>query len=144
MLEMLFELSGLVYNGYKDMRTKEISLVATLCYGVAGILRHFALGTMSSELLLCMVPGLICFVLAALTREGIGYGDAWVLLAMGCVFSFAEMRMICYLAVGGAAVFGLILCTLFHKRKEYAMPFVPFLFAAALMVLLEERYGWIS
>lgn len=142
MFEVCLALSGLTYNAIKDWKTKEVSLIVTLVYGIVGIVSQVVRKSLGVETLLCFLPGVIALLLALATRESIGYGDAWMLLALGCVLKWKQLCMVCFLAIGLAAVAGLILCTVFRKKKEYEMPFVPFLLLSYLLVLIGEFYGY--
>ncbi len=126
-IKTCLELSGLLINGVMDFKTKQISLWVTAIYGAAGILWRVLSGTISWELFTSLVPGVVCLAAAWMTRERIGYGDGFLLLSAGCHFEWADMLLLCMLAVAAAGIFALILCIFFHKGKDYEMPFAPFL-----------------
>ena len=73
------------------------------------------------------VPGMGCLLFGRLTKEKIGYGDGWLILALGMWMSIYDL---CVLLMFGM-VFCLVYAWLFGKKE---LPFVPFLTAAYLVI----------
>lgn len=121
------ELSGLLINGVLDLKTKQISLWVTTIYGAVGILWQIYFGTMTWEFAFSLVPGILCLLAAWATKERVGYGDGYLLIATGCYLGWEDMLLLCMMAVISAGIWALILCVLFHKGKDYEIPFVPFM-----------------
>lgn len=85
-----------------------------------------------------MVPGMAAFVLALLTKEQIGYGDAACLTVLGSVVPADTL----WGAVKGG-LFLLSLCSmilLLRKKAERktTMPFIPFLTAGMLWKMIHK------
>lgn len=84
-------------------------------------------------LLICVV---LFYVLARLTKEGIGMGDVKLISSMGWMLGLASTLM--------AVLFALILCTLVavvllfgkKKNKNDRIPFGPFVFFGYILMLL--------
>lgn len=130
-------LFGLFVNSLMDIRTKRISLLATCIYGVLGLGCHIYDKSISWELLIALIPGIICLILAKASREKIGYGDGAVLLAMGCNLGADDMLLCCFLAIIFAGSVALFLISICRKKRDYEIPFVPFLMLGYLCTLLE-------
>ena len=121
-------------NGIWDVRKKEIFLVPTVIAGLGGVIFSILSGRNCVEILMAFIPGLIVLAAAALSEGGIGAGDAvvvfaigawegvistFILLALSLIFAFAT-AMICFLT----------------GRRQKELPFVPFLFAAGLFLIV--------
>jgi leader peptidase (prepilin peptidase)/N-methyltransferase len=128
------EFAGLAVNGIMDIRSREISLWITGIYAAAGLLWRFCAGTLTWEILFSLIPGILCLGAAKLTGEKVGYGDGFLLLALGCYLVWEDMLLLCMAAVICGGIWGLVLIIFFHKNKDYEIPFVPFLFLGDLIV----------
>ena len=61
-----------------------------------------------------------------ISREKIGSGDSWVVMAVGCAVGLADIwkyLLIAFVIVAGIGLF----CVLFKRNQEETLPFVPFL-----------------
>ena len=86
------------------------------------------------------MPGIVLLCVSALSREGIGQGDAWLFVTLG-VYLQAGQQMILF----GAALFlAAVWIILFRRRgsvnKDGTLPFVPFVLAAYMGGCY---YGWL-
>lgn len=128
-----------------DRKTHKISnILVIVVFGIGVMLlavefflsRETILTTLITSiagLLMCLV---LFYILARLTREGIGMGDVKLISSMGWMLGLASTLV--------AVLFGLILCTLaacillFWKRKnkDDRIPFGPFLFFGYILMLL--------
>ena len=86
------------------------------------------------------MPGIVLLCVSALSREGIGQGDAWLFVTLG-VYLQAGQQMILF----GAALFlAAVWILLFWRRdsveKDRTLPFVPFVLAAYMGGCY---YGWL-
>lgn len=127
-IELLLAASGLVINTILDVKFKKISIRVTVIYGLLGIVFQIVKQTVGLWMLSSLFPGLIAILLARVTGEKIGYGDGLLILAMGCYFTISELSYICMTAVCMAGVVALLFLVVLKKSKDYAIPFVPFLF----------------
>lgn len=112
----------------QDIREKKLSVKMLVLFGVLFLALSFAFEEISWEKRAQnILPGMVAFVLAFLTREQIGYGDAACLAILGSVVS-ADI-------LWGAIMNGLLflsICSmvlLLRKRAERKtmLPFIPFL-----------------
>lgn len=128
-------MAALIFNSYLDLRRREISLLAAGVIAAAGIVDMIAGREVGAlELMLGLLPGGLCFLLARLTNEGIGYGDAWMLLALGVVSGGEKMLLLSITAIMAAGICAAVLLIFFHKGAKYELPFVPFLLLGFIWV----------
>lgn len=125
----------LIVNSYLDLRRREVSLFAAAVIAVAGIAniiigRNFEF----PEMFFGILPGTACLLFAYMSNESIGYGDAWMLLALGVVSGGEKMLLLSVIAVTAAGLCAMILLVFFHKGTKYEIPFVPFLLLGFIWV----------
>lgn len=126
--------SGLIANSIWDIRRRKISLAVTALLGIVGIVLRISLQEIQfADIAMALSPGVLCLLLAAVSREKVGYGDGLLLLATGCCLKGQEMLAVWMMALGLAGLWALILCIFFHRGKGYEIPFVPFVFLGFLL-----------
>lgn len=136
-MEIGMNLFGLVGNGIWDLRTRRISIVITAIYAAGGLALQMYWKSLGLGTFMALIPGIVCLLLAWITRQQIGYGDGFVLLAMGCNLSLAQIGVSCFFAFAFAGAAALFLLTFGRKKRTYEMPFVPFLLLGYLCTLWE-------
>lgn len=119
-------------NSMLDIWKRQISLMVTMAAACFGIGLSVSEGRLWNEIILAFVPGGICMLIAYVTKEAIGYGDVWVILALGCFFSFEKVIIICSVSFGVICMVGLCCFLVLHNKRRYELPFVPFLFVGYL------------
>lgn len=124
----------LLLNSVMDIRHKEISLPLTILSGVGGISLRAIAGIQITDLAAALIPGILCVFLAFITREQIGYGDAWVLLATGCCLESKDMFAAWMLSLIGIGLVALFVFVCLRKKGTYELPYIPFLFASVICV----------
>ena len=85
-----------------------------------------------------LLPGAICLLMARATHQGIGYGDAMLILVCGLSVGWStciELVLSAFFLVGAAALVLLIR----RRGQKTALPFVPFLLAAWMWKLIFGR-----
>jgi len=107
-----------VWLSAEDIREGELSMAVIAELGITGIIRAVRTGTAVE-----WVPGIILLFVGYATKEGIGYGDGWFVLALG-----AWLPLFCLLRVLGLGFLYCVIAAAVLGRKE--LPFVPFLAAA--------------
>lgn len=134
--------AGLGVLTVEDIRRRELSGIWILLLATAGAVFSVLAGswTQASDMLR-FLPGGFVLLLAWLTREGIGYGDGFVILSLGCFYTMQQIAAVCMLAVTAAGLAALFLLVVFHKGRKAQIPFVPFLLAAHLLYWGMEAAG---
>jgi leader peptidase (prepilin peptidase)/N-methyltransferase len=80
--------------------------------------------------------GGLFFAIAVLSRGGMGGGDVKLIAMIGAFLGWQAVLLTTFLAAVAGGAVGLFLILFFGKGRKYAVPFGPFLSAAALVCLL--------
>lgn len=111
----------LLFLSVEDLRYGEISMWVILNLGISGLFYSLAVGQK-----ITIWPGMLLLLFSFLSREAIGYGDSWLILALGMWISWTGLLRILFWGIAIGAAGGLCL-----GRKE--MPLLPFLSVAYLI-----------
>ena len=128
-------LAFLLLQGISDLRRKQILVLPSFLFGAAGIIRILltspAAGRASALLgaALALLPGALFLIMSRLTRGGIGSGDGLCLLCLAPYLPLSKLCLLLLWALFLSAVFAGLLM-LKKKGRNYAYPFIPFLFLA--------------
>lgn len=121
----------------EDIKKKQICLHPVLAFGILGIILHMLWRMQSIEsLLLGMSVGVVLLLLSILTGGKVGAGDGVILIVTG-IFLGAEQNLTLFFG-------GLLLCSIWalgalvlrKKSGKDSIPFVPFLLAAYMGMLV--------
>lgn len=85
-----------------------------------------------------LLPGVVCLLMARATHQGIGYGDAMLILVCGLSVGWSaciELVLSAFFLAGAAALVLLIR----SRGQKTELPFVPFLLAAWMWKLICGR-----
>ena len=117
----------LVLCSIQDIREKRLSVKRLAVAGILFLIVSLVFEEIPVEKRLCnLLPGMAAFLLAALTKEQIGYGDAAILVSA---------RAILGAVMGGLlllSIFSIILLAGKKADRKTTMPFLPFLSAGML------------
>lgn len=116
---VLIHLVGLAIEDYLE-GLLFLPVIAEL--GLAGAVRCVVEGTRPE-----LLPGLLALALGKIGKEQIGYGDGWLLLALGFWLDEQSLYQTVFLGILFCCIGAC--CT---RKKE--LPFVPFLAAAYLLI----------
>lgn len=131
MIQVVLVLVLLVIASIEDIRKREIS--GTVLLGLAGVslvcsvLSVYRGHSTFSDVAMSFLPGAVVILLAWITREGIGYGDGLLLIAMGPVIGLRGIVMGLVIAFFAGGVLSIILMIFKKVGKRYSFPFVPFM-----------------
>lgn len=127
----------LAVGAYRDWKEKHIYLYLPAGALVLALILHILCRERAiTDMLSGAAVGVIMIIIGRFTGEAVGIGDGLMLVASGVFLGFWEnlcLLMTALLLVGCAA---LLLATLGKKRKDYRVPFLPFLLAAYLLQLI--------
>jgi leader peptidase (prepilin peptidase)/N-methyltransferase len=124
-MSRIWVLGHLLWLSAEDLKSRQLSMVPILILGVTGVVRLLLMREMAAWL-----PGTILLAIGYTTKESIGYGDGWLLLALGMWISGEKLMYMLGIGMFGAAGYALY-------KGEQEVPLVPFLTAAYLVE------GWI-
>ena len=118
-MERICILAFLGINSWKDIRTREVSLLSIVVFGIVGMIRACFLGTVSVDLVWNVCMGAAVIMLSIISKGAVGMGDGLLFLSLGTVLSFVGLFCCCF--------WGIVVLFLSGKGKKTEMPFVPFL-----------------
>lgn len=128
-------ISGLCIMSVEDIRKKEIRRVWLLVLGVAGVLLMVVGGGLRGVADLAgFIPGMLCLLVAWMTMEQLGWGDAILILVMGCYLDAIALMNVCMIAFAIAGFAALVLIVVVKKSKKYELPLVPFLLTGYVLL----------
>ncbi|MCH5333023.1 MAG: hypothetical protein J1D89_03610 [Agathobacter sp.] len=131
--------AGLLFLGLEDIRRKELVSLQILIMGALGLVLSFLCGAWKEPgMLLSYLPGIVFLLIAYVGRECIGYGDGLVILCLGAYLSPGQIFELCMaaLTLAGLVALGLMLAA--HKGRRTTLPFVPFLLAGYVIVMVRK------
>lgn len=127
----------LLWSAYKDWKKREIPLALLLGMGVVAvgtwIFCDFA--GVQQRLVGILVGGLF-LIISKLTKEAIGYGDSLVILILGLHMGVFQMLQTLFLASVLAGGLSLFLLWRHKWSKSMTLPFLPFVAATYLGVMV--------
>lgn len=128
-------ISGLCIMSVEDIRKNEIRRVWLLVLGVAGVLLMVVGGGLRGVADLAgFIPGMLCLLVAWMTKEQLGWGDAILILVMGCYLDAIALMNVCMIAFAIAGFAALVLIVVVKKSKKYELPLVPFLLTGYVLL----------
>ena len=121
---------GLFILGAADFATKKVSLIVIGIWGIFGAALQLYLGELfCMSRIIAILPGILLFLLARVSGEKIGYGDAWTILVMGIYMDVENLIAVGMIAITLSGLAALVLICICKKKRDYEMPFIPFVFA---------------
>jgi len=120
-LSSLWVLIHLLYLTAEDLKEQRISMMVILELCGSGMLCAVQAGRAPS-----LLPGCLILLTGFFSRERIGYGDGWLMLALGMWMNTAELLRL----FSGGVMLGFLYSLGCRKRE---IPLVPFLTAAYVM-----------
>lgn len=111
----------LLYLSVEDLRDHQISMIVVLELLGSGLLYGLAAGHFPQ-----LFPGCMMLLAGYASREQIGYGDGWLMLALGMWLELTELLWMLFIGMGLGGLSALLL----HKKE---LPLVPFLTAAYMI-----------
>lgn len=123
-------LAILAVNTWTDIRKKQINVPAVIFLAVTGMVSVFVQENGKGHMsVMVFLPGILVLFISVVTKGAVGMGDAFLLLALGTVLSPEElMEMVC-IAMLLCSLAALALMVIFRKKRNMAIPFIPFLLA---------------
>ena len=121
----------------EDIKKKQICLNRVLFFGILGILFHMLWRMQSIEnLLLGMSVGVVLLFLSVLTGGRIGAGDAVLLIVTGIYLGLEKNLELFFFGLFLCSIWALGLLVLRKRNRKDSIPFVPFLLAAYMGMLV--------
>ena len=129
-------LGMLAWAAWKDIRSKKLPVIFLIIGACTGIVLQIIIGEASIwEMLLSCIPGGIAFILAFLTKQAIGYGDAALIIISGIFLGLNASIMLILIALVLSAIAAAVLLLLKKKKRKDEMPFVPFMLCSYIVIM---------
>lgn len=90
-MERICILAFLGINSWKDIRTREVSLLSIGVFGIVGMVRVCFLGNVSMDLVWNVCMGAAVIGLSIISKGAVGMGDGLLFLSLGTVLPFEEL-----------------------------------------------------
>ena len=127
----------LTFCSAEDIRKKQIRLNPVLMFGIIGIFFHMLWRVQSIEnILLGMSVGVVLLMLSVLTGGRIGAGDAVLLIVTGIYLGLEQNLQLFFSGLLLCGIWALGLLVLRKKSRKDSIPFVPFLLASYMGMLV--------
>ena len=128
MVEQIILAMGLFINAILDIKKRQISVLVVLLMAIFEIGYKFYYDLiLFPECILSIIPGLIMIIISFFSEQSIGYGDGLLVMCLGLYMMVEQILFIGIISVTIAGVFAIILVIFGHKKKNYEIPFVPFM-----------------
>ena len=125
-------ISMLIIQSIWDCKFQQIPIGVTILGGLAGGVWSILQGRTLESMFLGLIPGMVALCVGWVTREAIGYGDGFLLCAMGMYLPIERIIGILLSACVLAGVVGLILLVVKKGGLKMELPFVPFLLVTSV------------
>jgi leader peptidase (prepilin peptidase)/N-methyltransferase len=124
-----------------DLKHHRLPNILTLPGIALGLLLSAGLGQIKSAVLGALTGGGILFIVAVVTRGGLGMGDVKLQAMVGAFLGLRGMLVSLTIGVILGGIIGLILLALRLKGRKDMVPYGPFLITGALIVSLVIQTG---
>ena len=135
-MEMVSLLGILGFLSIEDIRRRSVRIVWLALAAIAGLLLHMHFERISIWNVLGGIGiGLVMYGISVLSHERIGKGDALILAVTGIFLGFWDNLILLWIAALLAAAAGGIIVLLFHKGRNFELPFIPCIFFGFIIYL---------
>lgn len=136
-ISRLISMGLLVWVSIADIRSRKIPVYILMTGNLAALAYQMFLGKDSVWLIMGGAGiGLLFLLISRVTREGLGYGDSWMILILGIylgIWKLLEVLSAAFLILGISAV----ICLWAGKMsRKFRLPLLPFLAAGYLYSIL--------
>lgn len=133
-------LGMLGFYAVEDIKKKKITVCYLLIFALVGIFTNLYYKNMS---MLSIAGGIILgagvLALSFITRGSVGTGDGMILVVTGLYLGAGKNFELFMTSLIYGAVFSLGLLVVGRKKRKYEIPFVPFLLAGYITIMVGAR-----
>lgn len=101
--------------------------------GVYAFLQIIAGERNLENLILSLLPGILCYIFVRISKA-LGEGDAWLIITAALCLPFYEFGQVLLAAFFLSAIGSILYLIVERSIKNKRIPFVPFLFLAAVII----------
>lgn len=132
----------LAINCATDIKSKKISLILSVVFGVFGVIMNITVGSQSGySVCLGTLLGIFLILLSKITKEAIGMGDGLVVSVLGIFNGGTRSLSTLLYAFMVSSVISILLLSIKKVSRKEKLPFIPCLLAGYLIVLILEALG---
>lgn len=132
-LNLVVFYTALLIMSIVDLKTQEISLKVLIPFGLYGIVQLVVSGDKDISLFYALLPGLLIMAVSILSSGQIGFGDGLLICVCGLYMSLVQVLIWLFAAFLICGIFGVLMLWFKRIGKKTSIPFVPFLFASAIL-----------
>lgn len=130
---------------YSDIKSKQIPVIQLCVFGILGVIMHLFNSQQNwISLILGIGIGAILYVYSLLSQEKLGKGDAMIVMVIGIYMGFMKTLELLWISSIFAAGVGIVMIIYKKQKKNYEIPFVPFLMAGYLYLLAHQAIAGIA
>lgn len=119
---------GMAVLAIVDIREKAIPSILLIIFGMMAAIYAVMQGNGEwITVFYSLLPGAFLLLVSLCTRESVGYGDGWAVMALGGLIGMEGCIMTVCTGLVLSAVFSLILLVLHKVNGKSRLPFLPFL-----------------
>ncbi|MGN1148646.1 MAG: prepilin peptidase [Lachnospiraceae bacterium] len=142
---MLGTISGmgiLLISSIFDIKWKKIPAILLLAGGIWSILYLIVnavgkgIGETLWESIAAILPGTGLLILSFLTEKKVGYGDGILLILLGILQGLGRVLLVFCVGLFLQSLLAVVLLLMKRADKQTCIPFVPFLLAAEIILLV--------
>lgn len=131
----------LTVEALSDIRTKTISVVRQVCFLILAAVLNILFYYQSAVSMAGGIGiGVLLFLYAFFTKEGIGYGDCLVFACVGAYVGLMDNIRLLFFSLIIAAVAGIIYSLVKKKKITDRIPFLPCVLLAYLAMSVAEVF----
>lgn len=121
----------------EDIRKKKICVNLVLIYGIIGVFLHMIWQQYTIQNLLAgMAVGVLLLIFSVISGGKVGIGDGVILMVTGIYLGVKQNMELFFTGLLLCGVWAALLLIFHKKSRKDEIPFVPFLFAAYLGMLV--------
>ncbi len=136
-MEQIAALALLAYSSFKDIKTKTVNIYVTMLFSIAGIILHM-LFERSSIVDICggIGVGVMVLWISFLTRNAIGRGDAFIIMAIGTLLGGYDTMVLLFIALFLCGIHAFWLLVIRKDDKKTEIPFAPFMLISFVLYMV--------
>ena len=125
-----------------DIKEKAVPYVFLVVFGMIAVIYTVMRGEKEwINILYSLIPGVFLLMVSLCTKESIGYGDGWTVMALGLLLGAGACFITVCIGLFVSAFFSLVLLVLHKVSGKSRLPFLPFL-TIGLGVLMIVQKGF--
>ncbi len=121
----------------EDIKSHKVRDILVLSFALIGVLMHVIFQRIGTfDVIGGMGTGVAVLIISKSTGEKIGIGDGLVLMLTGIFLGFWRNIALIWISTTFLAIYGGIMIMAKKKGKDDRIPFIPFLMAGSLLMLI--------